>query len=224
MDTDGSIQASAVDFGVRDNAVETAAPDAEVPPPEACNGRDDDQDGRVDESVGSCELPAGCQWLYRGHQIYVLCSQQRGQAEARQTCLEHLTFELAVPETCAESEWIYRQAMEITGIDHGCWLGLRMNYSTAPPTVSRLDDRPVPLPEPSCWSEWEPNNVDGREHCVQVVRTGWNDIECRDRFVFMCEAACRTDVDQDGDGENACVDCDDRDPDANSGAGALACP
>jgi hypothetical protein len=82
-----------------------------------------------------------------------------------------------------------------------------------------LDGTPVELE--GYWSGSDPNNVDGREHCIELRESGLQDRMCESAHTngFFCEpdgsndSAAASCIDSDGDGHGpGCVggpDCDD---------------
>ena len=43
-------------------------------------------------------------------------------------------------------------------------------------------------PIPKLWAPGEPNNYNGTEECVEIVREGFNDYFCSFKKLFICEA------------------------------------
>ena len=214
---------------------------------EICNGLDDDCDGQADEGVDRCYDPDApgarpCRWRHRGHHGYLFCDRPVPEAEALDICARQYGLEMAIPETCDESDWLWATGNLVpspVNWDAGArgrawWLGLRLNVPDDGESLVRSDGREVPLPESGCWSAGEPDDDLLGETCVSLTYSpttddfGWNDESCgfnaANPMGVLCEVPCDPALDADGDGENACVDCDDRDPDANGGDGIDRCP
>ena len=64
------------------------------------------------------------------------------------------------------------------------WIGLRMNCAECPFQWS--DHSPFDFEN---WRPGEPNNMDDKEHCVEMDGygdMGWNDNKCSDRLSYIC--------------------------------------
>jgi len=47
-----------------------------------------------------------------------------------------------------------------------------------------------PFGPTGAWYDGQPDNCDGREHCVHFREDfSWNDLNCDDQFGFICELA-----------------------------------
>ena len=229
---DGAPDGAAHDGRVVDAAVD-ARPPCPAPREEACNGRDDDCDGVVDEQAPRCDVPDNCHWRQRGSHSYLFCDGAVDQAAARQLCVERLGLHMAVTETCAEMEWLFATGNLTPGpvdwVDgvrgRAWWLGLQLGVPDTRFSIAFIDR--VGAPEVECWMEGEPDTpldpdpILG-ESCIDVLYNpmrrsfGWNDELCtlnrQNPVNAVCETRCEPGVDRDRDGLDDCVDCDDRDP------------
>jgi hypothetical protein len=165
-----------------------AVPDAATCLPEACNGRDDDCDGAIDEEAGCpCDVVAGPIAGPAESSTYLLCREGRNWVLARQFC-QGFGYDLVALEDGAEDTFIYG-AIAARGFG-GTWLGL--NDRAAEGQWVWLDGAPVLY---SHWDQGEPNDGgNGGEDCG-VVMTGdgrqseWDDRGCESVRPFVCEAA-----------------------------------
>ncbi|XP_005186727.3 lectin subunit alpha-like [Musca domestica] len=71
-----------------------------------------------------------------------------------------------------EKPLLYIGANDLANLKHFCWTktGLEFDYTN--------------------WSEGEPNNYGGNEHCVHIGLYDddtWNDVDCSMRFGYICE-------------------------------------
>lgn len=162
--------------------------DAESCLPEACNGRDDDCDGAVDEEAGCpCDVVAGPMAGPAGPSTYLLCREGRNWVLARQFC-QGFGYDLVALEDGAEDAFVYG-AIASRGFG-GTWLGL--NDRSAEGQWVWLDGAAVLY---SHWDQGEPNDGgNGGEDCGIVMtgdgrQTEWDDRGCEGVRPFVCEAA-----------------------------------
>ena len=146
--------------------------------PEACNGRDDDCDGLIDnhpdcphcqETVG----PAGGTILY--------CFLPLNFYEAEADCAAFGGHLISIHDSLTQ-DTVAASAFGIAAQDW--WIGI--NDLDAEGTFAWTDGTPF---DASFWADGEPNNYDGWENCGHLASWAggrWNDIPCEYGMNYVC--------------------------------------
>ena len=143
---------------------------------EACNDRDDNCDGTVDEGC-----MADCNRVVRGSSRYHFCRSGRRWTDARDFC-ETLDASLVTIDDAPENAFVREQADAAGAGDW--WTGLN----------DRGDEGEWEWVSGSSaayrnWGGGEPNNI-GNEDCASIRPDGrWNDSNCNNSLRFACEAS-----------------------------------
>ncbi len=196
---------------------------------EACNGVDDDCDGRVDED-GVCD----CEVVQANGYVHSVCTDSRTWASARSACQSD-GYDLVVLDTPEEHRQVGIEAYARE--DRSFWLGFDRQSSTDWAWVDGT---------PWTYDRFANDQPSGNGDCGHYWNGGsiprWNDFPCDIPENFICEAECDAvtvfrDADGDGDGDPTqsrvlcgpavgwvlgATDCDDSDP-LKSGAFSEIC-
>lgn len=171
---------------------------------EACDGRDDDCDGIIDE--GAC--PEGCSVTERGGRLYLYCdaavdfdtAQAACRAMGRQTgaCGRHLDGDVAMSmvafESAAEGAWISTTAASL-GFVTPYWIGASEGpagtwrwTSTGQVFWTGGASGSAPPNHYANWAPGQPSDSSGTESCGQVGSAGmWSDVSCATSRRYVCE-------------------------------------
>ena len=168
------------------------------------DGVDQDCNGVADDGL-LCDCVAGS----RGGRRYLACPTPRSWNAGADWCRQY-GAQLARFEDPAEERWV-RAFLDARWPGRVWWFGLT---DVAGEGVWIYGDGGGAAY--TDWSDGEPNNCCGGEHCVQMRADRsyrWNDAACFSAASTVCEDACVPGVDADGDGLEGCgTDCDDNDP------------
>uniref|UniRef100_A0A8C4M3D2 C-type lectin domain-containing protein n=1 Tax=Equus asinus asinus TaxID=83772 RepID=A0A8C4M3D2_EQUAS len=132
----------------------------------------------------SCEqCPAS--WLpFRGS-CYLFSIPPASWVEAQRSCAS-AGAHLVIVNDLDEQDFVSRNVR-----GRGYWLGLRaVRRAEKIQGYQWIDGVPLSF---SHWNQGEPNDAQGREDCVMMLRTGmWNDARCEDkeRDSWICEKSC----------------------------------
>lgn len=187
---DASEEVTAGDAG-EDAAVEPdAGTDAFVCTPlaEACNARDDDCDGAIDQ--GSVCDP--CVRHERDGHVYLFCVDAVSWTTARARCVEH-GYDLVVVDDAGEQDWLWSIGGPLSGDEY--FIGL--TDAAAEGEFVWVDGRLARSAGGdllfTAWKSTAPdNNGAGGEHCVELDRGAsgrWEDVPCDQLQSFICELA-----------------------------------
>jgi len=144
---------------------------------EACNRRDDDCDGLVDEASCVTDGAVACTAHTLGTTVYLVCPESLSWPEARGEC-EDLGYALVRIDSEEENAAVVGWA--------GATSWTRVNDRDAKGNFTWLD---ASAPTFTRWARGEPNDSWG-EDCVLIRADGeWNDADCEeDSRPFVCEA------------------------------------
>ena len=142
---------------------------------EACNGRDEDCDGAIDDGVTCGACVSGS----TGGHAYLFCSVGQSYASSETACVG-FGYHLATIQDATEDAWVAAQARGMRAT--GWWIGYNEvggPYHWIAGTSSYTG-----------WAPGEPSG--GSEHCTLEAWTGptagsWNDGACGMSFPFVCE-------------------------------------
>jgi Lectin C-type domain/PEP-CTERM motif len=107
---------------------------------------------------------------------YILILEQLAWTDSEATAVS-LGGHLATVRNSAEDQWIHDTFSNYGFVERNLWIGL--NDSDQNNTWEWVSGEPVtylPLP----WAVGEPNNIEGNEHYVHILKppqTGWNDLD-----------------------------------------------
>jgi hypothetical protein len=146
--------------------------------PEACNFRDDNCNGLLDDDprCPKCvETPAS------GGGRYAFCFEARTYADAETDCVTQGGSLARIPSQTAHDE-IRDGAFAVLAADF--WIGLTDRAEEG--TFVWTDGSPLTF---SAWNDGEPNNWGDGEDCVHLgVWAGgrWNDMACETAMAYVC--------------------------------------
>jgi hypothetical protein len=170
---------------------------------EACNGRDDDCDGLVDEEACPGLVVLG----WRGH-TYLVSQAGATWLDARYACRAR-GYRLLAIDDAEEQDWLTGVLGELCP-GCTCWFGLNDRASEG----AFVNDNG----STSTYTHWYegPDDHLGIEDCTELVQYGpfggqWNDGDCLIVASYVCEAGCGdgADAQPDSDGDGLGDGCDD---------------
>ncbi|XP_068128367.1 hepatic lectin-like [Hyperolius riggenbachi] len=125
------------------------------------------------ETKPSCESG----WVeFAGH-CYFFSTVELNWKDAVDMCLSRQSH-LAVITSAAEQNFLAMQA-------NGTWYWIGLTDEGTDNRFWWIDGTPYSY---SSWAPWEPNNVEGKEHCVELWHEGkWNDYVCSNNLTAICE-------------------------------------
>jgi hypothetical protein len=123
---------------------------------------------------------------FDGRCYYVSEKTATSWSAARKECRER-GGDLAIPENRANNQHIY-EAVKERNVGRA-WIGV---YRDAENKFLTVEDIEVPY---NNWSNNEPNNLGGKEDCVEiwdvngnaVASATWNDLTCNRMLHFICQ-------------------------------------
>ncbi|XP_077323746.1 uncharacterized protein LOC143958164 isoform X2 [Lithobates pipiens] len=114
-----------------------------------------------------------------GDKIYIINGIEATYFDAKSSCAIS-GGQLASPRTPEENQAIFTLRKQV---DKHAFLGIN--------DLQKEGDFRYPSGGTIIYSNWapgEPNNVGGKEHCVEMRETGkWNDENCTEKRLFVCE-------------------------------------
>ncbi len=148
---------------------------------EACNGRDDDCDGAVDETGCS-----GCRRSTHSGSIYLACDTNIGWTSARSTCMS-MGYDLVIIDDASENEHVRLQSVPF-GRDF--WIGMDDRMANA--TYRWVDGRIVrQAGVDMLFTVWQPGEPDDdiTMNCIEMDSAAgdWNDVPCGELKPIICE-------------------------------------
>ena len=144
---------------------------------EMCNGRDDDDDGAVDEYSPMNESCEDCDYqVTESGFVQSLCTDPLPWLEAQERC-ESLGARLATADSEQHNAEIFGST---TGME--AWIGL--TDAEVEGNWVWADGTPVRF---AAWGNMQPNNQ-GNEDCghMQPDNPTWNDDECTNAWPYVC--------------------------------------
>ncbi len=155
--------------------------------PEACNQRDDDCDGVVDEMVCS-DAADTCRPIRRGDAIYLVCTEAPGAGdgwdEAQSECARG-GYVLAELDDDGERAFLYTEA----GAGNW-WVGARTTRADegGRRDLSTWTWRPSGASVATAlWASGEPSGDGSCAHLAQAFGGSLNDIPCSTSYNYICE-------------------------------------
>lgn len=153
---------------------------------ESCNGRDDDLDGSVDETVCDCGT------MVFDHHVYQRCTDARRWPDATTDCRDEGGYTMVVVDTRTESELVGR------AFPGGSWIGL--NDEAEEDHFVWEADPAVPISIGNSaqgghfvrWVGGEPNDSGGTHNENWVFADGagnWFDVPIDRTYPYLCERA-----------------------------------
>ncbi|XP_019113505.2 CD209 antigen-like protein E isoform X4 [Larimichthys crocea] len=113
-------------------------------------------------------------WVYFGSSFYYISSVNKAWQDSREDCLQR-GADLVIINSEAEQKFIRQYPKYI-------WIGLTDRETEG--VWKWVDGTPLTT---SFWRSGEPNNYrGGNEDCVELT-LDWNDVECEQKKLWMCE-------------------------------------
>ncbi|KAM8841888.1 CD209 antigen-like protein C [Synchiropus picturatus] len=117
-------------------------------------------------------------WLYIRPSLYYMSPVKKSWFDSRNFCVER-GADLVVINSKEEQKFINKFG-KIT------WIGLRQRQDNG--SWVWVDGTPLSI---SFWSPGEPNDVDGKENCTEImdhsIEMSWNDGPCQLKKFWICE-------------------------------------
>ncbi|XP_056311290.1 C-type lectin lectoxin-Thr1-like [Danio aesculapii] len=107
-------------------------------------------------------------------------NEAKSWSDSRQFCRDH-GADLVIINTEE------KQKLIMSSIDERVWIGLSDTEDEG--NMTWVDNSPL---NQGFWMEWEPNNADGNEDCVELMLPShaiknWNDLKCSEMRKGICE-------------------------------------
>lgn len=145
--------------------------------PEVCDGKDNNCDGKIDETSCPCTVD------YFGGHTYMFCNTSKDWQSAKSFC-ESYSYYLVKIDNAQENKFLFDTAGKIS--QEKWWTG--GNDIVKEGQWVWVDGSPMSY---TSWHSGEPNDAGGNEDCMQLFRYGldytWNDEPCSSPFRFICE-------------------------------------
>ncbi|KAM9750926.1 galactose-specific lectin nattectin-like [Menidia menidia] len=135
-----------------------------------------------DEAPPGCSLNCPPGWTQFGSRCFIFHHKAKTWIDAENHCLS-IGGNLASIHSAEENNFLSDLILRVTGGRHVTWIG----GSDAVGEKHWLWSDGSPA-EYFTWSDKEPNNKGGNEHCIEMNYAGpfWNDQECEDSRQFIC--------------------------------------
>nr|XP_055060926.1 C-type lectin domain family 4 member E-like [Misgurnus anguillicaudatus] len=126
-------------------------------------------------------LNVGCTtgWRNFSNHLYCASTKELTWNESRDNCMEKRAY-LVIINNIEEQEYV-------ANLKINAWIGLTDSQTEG---VWKWVDNTEPIHK--YWMAGEPNNIDGKENCVEILSSissqqNWNDVACDIRKYYICE-------------------------------------